>query len=337
MSEFDDETISSLIDRIIEDKYIFSLSNKYYYQISPNISIKNKANILYQQTYNDYIYDDSFVTEQALELMLVQNKILPFSYQKNLKDLETRIEDTKVRLYKQFANKKSKESIKKDLDKYKNTYIELSNKKHIWDFLLLKNYAFKAKTEYLLTQTIYDYETDFLIFDSKNIDIKVMNNVIDKLHNDPLRNIDTFKHIALSGLWRNYWSSNAQIFKGSISEWSDDQRTLVVISKMYHSIYEHPDCPDDAVFEDFDAIDGWMIMQKRKNIAEKKQKGVNEILGKDGKNSSEVFLMAQTQQDAEDILSMNSDEGFFEYKRKLVALNNASGSISDFRLNKGNL
>ena len=57
--------------------------------------------------------------------MLVQNKILPFSYQKNLKDLETRIEDTKVRLYKQFANKKSKESIKKDLDKYKNTYIEL--------------------------------------------------------------------------------------------------------------------------------------------------------------------------------------------------------------------
>lgn len=336
MSEFDDETISSLIDRIIEDKYIFSLSNKYYYQISPNISIKNKANILYQKAYYDHIYDDSFVTESTLELMLIQNKILPFSYKKNLKDIETRIEDTKVRLYKQFANKKIRESVKKELNKYKTSYIELSNNKHAWDFLLLKNFAFKIKTEFLLTQTIYDYDTNLLVFD-KNIDFKLINNIANSLHDDPLRNIDTFKHIALSGLWRNYWSSNMPIFKGSISEWSDDQRTLVVISKMYHSIYEHPDCPDDAVFEDFDAIDGWMIMQKRKNIAEKKEKGVNEILGKAGKNSSEVFLMAQTQEDAEDILSMNSDEGFFEYKRKLAALNNVSGSVSDFRLNKGNL
>lgn len=337
MSELNDEAISSLIDRIIEDRYIFSLSNKYYYQISPSISIKNKANLLYKETCENHMFDDSFVSENTLELMLIQNKIIPVSYKKNLKDLETRIEDSKVRLYKQFANKKLKESIKKELNKYKRSYVELSNKKHTWDFLLLKNYAIKIKTEYLLTQTVYDYETNNLVFDLYNLDTKLMNNIVDKLYEDPLKNIDTFKHIALSGLWRNYWSSNAQIFKGSVSEWSDDQRTLVVISKMYHSIYEHPDCPDEAVFEDFDAIDGWMIIQKRKNIAEKKQKGVNEILGKNGKNSSEVFLMAQNQEEAEDILSMNSDEGFFEYKRKLAALSSASGPISDFRLNKGNL
>ena len=58
---------------------------------------------------------------------------------------------------------------------------------------------------------------------------------------------------------------------------------------MYSKIYEYPECPDDAIIEDDDALDGWMLNQQKK-IRNKNGKGVDNLLGKKGQKAQEVSL-----------------------------------------------
>jgi hypothetical protein len=96
---------------------------------------------------------------------------------------------------------------------------------------------------------------------------------------------------------------------------------------MYDNIHEHPECPDDVIIADDDALDGWMLVQKNKSLQEKKQKGV-EQLGKSG-NSSEVFLMANDIEEASEIVDMNSDESLRIYKTRVKSTQEANRPIKE--------
>lgn len=323
-----DEEASSLIDRIILGKYIFTYNNSIYYLVNPNIQIKTQSNLIYKKIYNDHLYDDAFIDPDRLDFMLKLNGIIPSNYEEKIKQLEKDIENIKVGLFKNYKRKTSRSSYKISLKKEQDNLNKLSGKKSNWDFLLLSNFANKNKIEFLFANSIYDYDSNCLVFDYDNLDVKLLHSFIDVLQEDPLKQINSYKHIAINGIWRNYWICNKDhIFNGSVVDWTDEQRTLVSISKMFDSIYENPECPDDEIFEDFDALDGWMILQRRKTIAEKKQRGVKEILGKNVKDGGEVFLMAENTEDAEDILDMNSEEAMYRYKTRIDMLNKSDGQI----------
>jgi pyruvate/2-oxoglutarate dehydrogenase complex dihydrolipoamide dehydrogenase (E3) component len=89
--------------------------------------------------------------------------------------------------------------------------------------------------------------------------------------------------------------------------WTDEQKTLVVISKMYDSAYEHPECPPESVIQDDDMFDGWMIIQRREH-EKNKDKNRNEKILKDKKlgNAKEVFLVANSKEEAQNIYSLNN-------------------------------
>ncbi|NBO23389.1 hypothetical protein EBU94_08655 [bacterium] len=86
---------------------------------------------------------------------------------------------------------------------------------------------------------------------------------------------------------------------------------------MYDKIYEHPECPQDDIINDDDALDGWMIYQKQKNDLQKKEKGVDSMLSGKIKNSSEIFLMAGNKNQAEDILGLNTKDSLDIVKTKV--------------------
>ena len=146
---------------------------------------------------------------------------------------------------------------------------------------------------------------------------------------------EEFKLLARSSLWRGYWNAvKNNIFEKPISLLTDEQKALLNISRMYDNIYEHPECPDDKVLEDDDALDGWMIIQKRKNDNDKK-KSQFDSTNPNLKNAGEVFVVSSSNEDSEAITSMNTFESKSAMKEKFNYINqkqNAEdGELPDVR------
>lgn len=99
---------------------------------------------------------------------------------------------------------------------------------------------------------------------------------------------------------------------------------------MYDSVYEHPECPNDKVIDDDDMLDGWMISQRRKIDKAKKQTTIDS-LNPNLKKANEVFLFGQSQNEVEEILSLNSQESLGRMKEKISYINQY-GTTSDSAL-----
>jgi tRNA uridine 5-carbamoylmethylation protein Kti12 len=101
---------------------------------------------------------------------------------------------------------------------------------------------------------------------------------------------------------------------------------------MYDNVYEHPECPSDPVIEDDDALEGWMILQKKKNEAAKKQNAFNNSSTSENmKKAGEIFMLANSKEDAESILDMNTQESRSILQEKLSYINKV-GTINDGEL-----
>lgn len=118
------------------------------------------------------------------------------------------------------------------------------------------------------------------------------------------------RRFARNDYWRIIWSMN-KTHKGSLfgrdpQDYSRDQLSLCSYSSMYDNVYESPESPDEKIIEDDDCLDGWFIVQKRKYQKSKKQRQTEDLIKNPKiKGAKEVFLMAQSAEDAESIKNMN--------------------------------
>ena len=192
--------------------------------------------------------------------------------------------------------------IKKEIGKIlsrKQTYLSYT----------LEGYASGLKNEYIICKTLY--KKNKLVFNIKNKNNKSFidfNNIVSEIEKHIITT-EEYKKIARSSLWRNYWNANKSnnLFDNVVSRWTDEQRALVSISKMYDNIYEHPECPDDKVIEDDDMLDGWMIFQRRKSEQQKKENKIDAANPNMSKHK-EMFLVAKNETEAKEIFDINSSE-----------------------------
>ena len=79
-----------------------------------------------------------------------------------------------------------------------------------------------------------------------------------------------------------------------------------MFSKMYDSVYEHPESPKEVIIQDDVCLDGWFIFQRRKSEKEKKQQEIDGMIGNDKiKNSDEIYVMTQDPEDVSAIQNIN--------------------------------
>ena len=94
-----------------------------------------------------------------------------------------------------------------------------------------------------------------------------------------------------------------------------EQKAMVVWSSIYDNIAESPECPHKTILDDDDMLDGWLILQRQNREKEQKKKRGNEYTGSQKiANAQEVYIPAQTEQDAKDISDLN--EGYGERVRR---------------------
>lgn len=75
------------------------------------------------------------------------------------------------------------------------------------------------------------------------------------------------RELARTEPWRGVWGGGRDavaVFGEPACNLTEEQKGLLVWSKLYDSIREHPEAPADHVYEDDDMLDGWLIVQNRK-------------------------------------------------------------------------
>lgn len=295
------------LSRILSGFFIFFYREQKYKLIYPNIDIKYEAEIYALQEYennkfNDWIHDDAILDA------LVSMGVWSYNGDTNLSSLEKQIEDLKVDLYKNVLNPNQLKTIKKTLNNVKNTYNKQYNLRHSLDHYTPSGYSEMIKNYYILVNSIHD-DNNKLVFNSvHDVDYQYFENLSSVISENNI-DISLYKQIARSDLWKNYWSADSEnLFSKSTVDWTDEQKTLVVLTKMYDNAYQHPECPPDNVFEDDDMFDGWMIHQKRENEKSKNKQRTEKMLeGKKLNKAGEIFLVANSQEEANNIYNLNDN------------------------------
>ena len=305
-----------LLYRIFTGKLFFYYKNEKYELASPSVQIRYEAQLLYNNIINDEKYND-WLREENLERILISLGLWTMDTKTIIKSLEKKIDDTKVSLYND-RNLKDKTKInRKNLENYTKQLYSIFNKKSEMYSHTLEGYASSLKNEYIICKTLYKDGDRVFVEDSKNNQnsYTLFNNIVNEINNHVIEG-SSFKMLGRNNIWRMYWNCNKNnVFPGCVSDWTFDQRTLVSISKMYDNVYDHPECPEDVVVEDDDMLDGWMIIQRRKIENQKKQHKLDSLNPKLQK-AQEVFLIADNQEEASDIIGMNSPESLIKLKQR---------------------
>jgi hypothetical protein len=121
-------------------------------------------------------------------------------------------------------------------------------------------------------------------------------------HNNSISE-DDIRFISQSDSWLSYYSCSKNIF-GRPTKMTDDQRRLIIWSNIYKNTKTSSECPQDAIFKDHDAFDGYLIHEQRKNKAQKKVEGIKGI----NPNASNIYMFAKNDDDYQSINSLNTPD-----------------------------
>jgi len=315
-----------LLCRILSGKTTFHYNNDKYILYSPNLDTKYESLLLYNSIINEEKYHD-WIREDDIPNTMIGLGLWHPKTDKLIKDLEKELDDLKVELFKNFMTSSKTKTIRTKIKNKKETINKFHYTKQQFSTNTLEGYASSIKNEYIICNTLY--KNDKLVFgqDNNYKSYTLFNNLVQQI-DSLLITSELFKIVARSDIWRSYWNSCKynQLFDSAATLLTDEQRALTNITKMYENIYEHPECPDDAIIDDDDALDGWMIIQKRKHDKDKKQAQFD-ASNPSVKNAGEVFVLAN-KEDIENITDLNSYESKIAIKQKNAYLQE-HGSAKD--------
>lgn len=327
----DNRLLSLYLSRILSGQYIFIFNDTKYTLIYPNQQVKYEAELYAQKLYDDNKYFE-WIQDEDIVYWLIDAGLWSVNGDKILQDIEKQIENYKVDLYNNFLNPTKVKQIRRSLSTAKKQHSKLYSIRHSLDYVTLSGYINSLKNEFILLNSLY-YDGSILFRDIEDIDYNFMSSIANFI-SENIIDISVFRILARSEIWRSYWSANKDfIFNKATSDWTDEQKTLVVISKMYDSAYEHPECPVDSVIEDDDMFDGWMTIQKRENEKAKKKNRNNKML-EDKKlgNAKEVFLVANSKEEAQNIYDLNDAQSRNIIKERNQIILNSTQDIPESKL-----
>lgn len=325
------DNIPLLIYRISLGKFYFDHNNEEYILYSPSNELKYESELLYDSIIIDNKYED-WIRKENLNHILNKLGIWNKDHDTMLKNLESKIDNSKADLYVNRLNKDKQKIIRKDLENFKKSLNRLYSTKHSMDYLTLEDHASIKKSEYIVLNTLYYKNSNKRVFNNKTseIDFEFFNNLLSTISSYFI-DIQTYKRIARNEMWKSIFHTNKDNpFNKSGCDLTDEQRTLISVSIMYDRIYENPECPEDYVIEDDDMLDGWMLIQKKKSEQSKKQSAVSDILNKHG-NAKEIFISGN-KEDISSILDLNSFESKNIIKQRAKLISQSQDGLEESNL-----
>lgn len=281
-----------------------------YYRIDDNITIKyasfeikRQAAELYRKKYNELRYhwiNENTIIETLVELGLwdeTKEKELNVACPKN-------IEHFKLQIYEKFNNSKERERARRLLNNVLKTYGDLYAVRHSLDYLTAEGISRYLQNQFIIEHTTYENDK---LCDWNKVGI---NYIIQSFYKKRVPD-NVIRIIARTEPWISIWSAfkktKIQIFENTIL--SDEQTKLINWSGLYDNLHEAAEPPTEEVIADDDALDGWLIAQRKK----KEQEGLDEQINNLNAKGNEIFLFTKgkggdqlSQEDANKIYNSNS-------------------------------
>jgi hypothetical protein len=279
---------------------------KEYHIKPPSIELVCESLALYKEEYDHGVNNKLYTHDTIVDLMMDTGEwsedkedsleaILP-------KDIETLQIKMYENCFKPSVVRKTEEYLKKANDE------------------MFRLYTIKSKYNQYTAENLADStRLQHIIYNSTFIDGKRYrwNNgpSIIEVINYYNRNIvlpDQIREISRTNPWSNIWASSkangGSVFGSSILDTTSSQQLLLIWSRFYDNIQESMESPPSFTIENDDMIDGWCLLQKRQREQREKESWGDSILSKNSKikDSQEVFMMAETTEDANNIYDLNN-------------------------------
>lgn len=291
---------------------VISLGGTTYILKPADPATRLRAAAIYKKAVREHRFDP-WLTDKACLHLLVKNGLCSADIDANLKTIDKEVENLKVGLFTSLFVPDVHSKTRVRLDMVKKKQIEMMSTRHSLDHLTVNGFAEMVKRQYLVFETLYFEDSTRVWTDQKKVDSLLLEQITSEMIGDSV-GIDELREVARNDPWRNYWNVNkGNPFRLDDTLYlTDEQRTLVLFTRMYDSAYEHPNCPPDDVIKDDDLFDGWMLYERRKNEKDKMSSQFEERMSKTGnkmRDSDEVFLVAKNKKDAQRINQMNDTQG----------------------------
>jgi len=232
----------------------------------------------------------------------MDNDIWNAQKEEDLEKLDKEIERLKVSVFTNYFNTEKREQSRALLNQVKELLSKLHTEKHSYDHTTDIGVATYSKNAWLV-ENCTKYK-DGTPYDWKHIDVqKAMH-----IQNAATLPENKIREVAKTSPWQGYWSlkdEEGNIFKKHPMELTNNQQHLISWSRAYDNVNESMECPVDEIIQDNDAFDGWMIKQRQERESQKGEKMGEDLSSKHG-DANEVFIVSNTQEDADRINDLNN-------------------------------
>lgn len=310
-----------ILYRLFSRKILIDIGGLEYEIKPPTSNLRYLAELYKERIINKYKYDLPSL-EPYLDYIVARG-LIERDYKKKIDTMHTTIRRLKKELYQSGPKIEQAKQIKKTLNIVRTNFNKYINNVEFYKQPTLEYFADNEKNRFLLTNTTY--LDNQLVFNSDNIDVSILQVIITRLNEAEIP-VSNFREIARTDPWRDYWLSNKyNIFGIPAVEYSEDQKSLCMWSRMYDNYWEHPESTIDIVDDD-DKVDGFFIFHQEKNKESQKQ-----VLGAEiPENYQEVFVSAASQEEANLIYQANNPNAKRILKeRAMVLKQNADKEIND--------
>jgi hypothetical protein len=295
--------------------------------LTPTIEDEFFANEKFQEAYEEARMDSIFTEEEMWEWMRGRG-LWSDEKDEKIKGVEKDIEKLKIGIYENRNNQEMVETSRKYLRRAESVLIELKTEKHDYFSKTCEGLASQEKTIYLFQRCCF-VGGEPLNFDG--VDVSSLFYDYNKL----LLNERQLRELARNDPWRLCWlmkEYNSLFANKDGRGLSPDQKGILVWSNMYDNIQESLDCPPESVINDDDMLDGWLIVQRRKQESEKAKKEIEKQTNSKIANSDEILVMAKSKKDAERVHSMNSVHGDIIRKQRIATAKSKGTAVDlDFQ------
>jgi hypothetical protein len=252
----------------------------------PSSVIKQRADLVYKDSYNSAI-SEGILPLKELEELIFKRNIFTKEDVKNLNKLRSQLEAQRILLGKTTRIKAKIDRLKNIVRKLETDINKLLYKKSSKLLMSAETKAEEERASYICCKCSY-FDNEQLIWPDYNDLLKETNiRFKDEVLTNFLifyRGLDTgiIREIARSSIWRIRYVTSMKVseslFGIPTSEYTTDQVNLVYWSNFYQGVFEMmpENRPSDLVIEDDDALDIFMEAyykeQNKENAARKSKK-----------------------------------------------------------------
>lgn len=290
--------------RILSGYIFYKIGNVELKIKSPTLDVLYKASEIAFNAYETALKNE-IMTDIDIYNMMIENGMWTAEKENQLNNiLPKHIEHWKTEMYKSFFRSKDREKLRKFLNTAKKELTKLYNERHAFDHSTCNGIANYAKIQYIIEKSTFTKNDKLYSWKNSSPYLAMV------FFQENLISEDNLRLISHTHPWDGIWSAakkSGQVFSKPATELSNDQQRLIVWSSMYDSIRDTQDCPPDELINDDDCLDGWLIIKKQERDAQNNQIAAAKLMKNDKiANANEVYLVAQSVDDAKKIDMLNS-------------------------------